>query len=737
MTNEICEKICKRRDALENIANECTDQNEFVDTLHNYIEEFNISSNDDITKDYEQSADSERCLRIGIVGPVKAGKSSLLNALLFEGHDILPKAATPMTAALTELEYDDKCKVKIDFFTDDDVNKLKDNAERYTSKIMEIKKGLEEKNKKRTIKASDDELSRRAISQANREAPVLSGAHSQYESIKKSSVQRKTEPEILEINGVNDIAGKLETYVGANGKYTPFTSKVLLKLPIDTLKDVCVVDTPGFNDPVPSRDESARKSLKSCDVVIMLSPTGQYLSENDLDVFRKITKRDGIRELYIVPSQLDSQLFNQEIVDQSQDDLEGAVSHVKQDLVRVTKNNITNINEAGVFDELLNDTDRRCFPTSGICQSMLLTIDHKNQWDSGKQKVWENLCEYYPSYFSNGDLETSKNSLAKLANIDPLKESINSVKKEKSRIFAEKLQDFERKYDAAFDNVKGKLLEYIQAKKEQINEGNIEKEISTLNKLKSAVGEIKSVADNAIKTKVEDFFDSLQDNFLEWSAGLKKETLTCVSSNTGSESHSYTTGHLWWKEEHYYTSTTLNIGEVLNSIDAYKDVVNDRFGLYLQKQVRVLRSDIQTCIRQTCHDNVGQLEIKQSEIDNVVSSIFREIANQYVKNYKEHLIQALSKVPSMSSYGSGKIEGSSADSAIEEARKVIKAIDRKAAAWITEVVEQLCKKITSCNFSSQVLDKYLKELEEKIEEKQKPKLALEKYKRLEEKVKNV
>lgn len=737
MTNEFCAEICKRRDALENIANECTDQNEFVDTLHNYMEEFNVSSNEDIIKDYEQNADTDRCLRIGIVGPVKAGKSSLLNALLFEGHDILPKAATPMTAALTELEYDDKCKVKIDFFTDDDVNKLKENSERYLSKIQENKKKLEKNNQKSLQKKSDDDITRRAIRDTDQEVPVLSGAHSQYESIKKSTVQRKTKPEILEIDSVKDIAGKLETYVGAGGKYTPFTSKVLLKLPIDTLKDVCVVDTPGFNDPVPSRDESARKSLKSCDVVIMLSPTGQYLSESDLDTFRKITQKEGIRELYIVPSQLDTQLFNPEIVDQAQDDLEGAVSLIKQDLVRVTKSNIASINEDGVFNVLINDTDRRCFPTSGICQSMLLTIDHKNQWDSGKQKAWENLCEYYPNYFSDSDLETSKRSLAKLSNIDALNESISTVKKEKSRIFAEKQADFESKYISAIETIKGKLLEYITSKIEQLNEGNIEKEIANLNLLKASVGGLKDLANNAIRIKVDDFFDSLQENFLDWSESLKKESLTSVSSNTGSETHSYTTGHWFWKEEHYYTNTTLKLGEVLNSIDSYKDVVSDRFGLYLQKQIKVLRSDIQNSIRQTCHDNVEQLEIKQSKIDNVVESVFLNISKQYIKNYKELLKQELSDVPSMPSYGSQLLEGSSAEEAIQEANKIIKAIDRKAANWISEVVEQLCAKINSCNFSNQVLDKYIAELEDKIEDKQKPKLALEKYKRLENKVKSI
>ena len=44
--------------------------------------------------------ENNRKLKIGVVGQIKAGKSSFLNSLLFDGKDFLPKAATPMTAAL-------------------------------------------------------------------------------------------------------------------------------------------------------------------------------------------------------------------------------------------------------------------------------------------------------------------------------------------------------------------------------------------------------------------------------------------------------------------------------------------------------------------------------------------------------------------------------------------------------------------------------------------------------------
>ena len=50
----------------------------------------------------EDAQSENRKLRIGVIGDVKAGKSSFLNALFFNGEDILPKACTPMTAALTK-----------------------------------------------------------------------------------------------------------------------------------------------------------------------------------------------------------------------------------------------------------------------------------------------------------------------------------------------------------------------------------------------------------------------------------------------------------------------------------------------------------------------------------------------------------------------------------------------------------------------------------------------------------
>ena len=73
-----------------------------------------------ITKNFKDkiaiAEDEGRKLCVGIIGAVKAGKSSFLNACIFDGEEVLPKACTPMTAALTRISYGKEPKAIIHFY---------------------------------------------------------------------------------------------------------------------------------------------------------------------------------------------------------------------------------------------------------------------------------------------------------------------------------------------------------------------------------------------------------------------------------------------------------------------------------------------------------------------------------------------------------------------------------------------------------------------------------------------
>ena len=72
-----------------------------------------------VVNNYDKIIKDNSELKLGIVGRVKAGKSSFLNSLLFNGRDVLPKAATPMTAALTKISYSEseKNEAKVFFYS--------------------------------------------------------------------------------------------------------------------------------------------------------------------------------------------------------------------------------------------------------------------------------------------------------------------------------------------------------------------------------------------------------------------------------------------------------------------------------------------------------------------------------------------------------------------------------------------------------------------------------------------
>ena len=94
----------------------------------------------------QRAQQDSRKLSIGIVGAVKAGKSSFLNACIFDGKEYLPKAATPMTAALTKISYSETPRAAVHFYERKDWNQILENSRKYDDALEEAyKKYVKEK----------------------------------------------------------------------------------------------------------------------------------------------------------------------------------------------------------------------------------------------------------------------------------------------------------------------------------------------------------------------------------------------------------------------------------------------------------------------------------------------------------------------------------------------------------------------------------------------------------------
>lgn len=286
-----------------------------------YIDSFNLELKQ-VEDGWQDVVDTNRTLKIGIVGGVKAGKSSFLNALLFRGRDILPKAATPMTAALTKISYSETPYAKIVFYEDKDWNAILQNAATFDERLETAIAN----EKKRRAESKKSMYTRKL---QNNMAAVQEDSLDQYtiERLKKNIDEEfracKELTEMANKRGVavntllgsdkeiplsDNLEADLKEYVGAEGKYTPFVKYIELGMNEPMLKDLEIIDTPGLNDPIVSRSIVTKRFLKNCDAAFLMSFCGQFMSAQDVTFLLKALPQEGIGHVVLIGSKFDSVL---------------------------------------------------------------------------------------------------------------------------------------------------------------------------------------------------------------------------------------------------------------------------------------------------------------------------------------------------------------------------------------------------------------------------------------------
>lgn len=204
-------------------------------------------------------------LTIGVIGQMKCGKSTFLNSFVFE-EDILPAATTPMTAALSVITYGEKERIVAEFYTNDEWAEQKQQASRSLDEVVD---SLDESK----VKAAKE-----LVSKATKLGSSL------------DNLLGKTQ---------EDSFNNLIEYVGADGKFVSITKSVTIYYPKEYLKGVEIVDTPGFNDPIVSREERTKEFLKKADVVLMMLYAGRPFDSTDRDIIFKNVRQCGIGKVLV------------------------------------------------------------------------------------------------------------------------------------------------------------------------------------------------------------------------------------------------------------------------------------------------------------------------------------------------------------------------------------------------------------------------------------------------------
>lgn len=504
--------------------------------------------------------DTNRTLKIGIVGGVKAGKSSFLNALLFRGRDILPKAATPMTAALTKISYSETPYAKIVFYEDKDWNAILQNAatfdERLETAIANEKKRREENAKKdvwgrkiqnNLVAVQGDSLDQYTIERLKK------NIDEEFRACKELAEMADTRGVVVntllgsdqEIPLSDNLEADLKEYVGADGKYTPFVKYIELGMNEPVLKDLEIIDTPGLNDPIVSRSIVTKRFLKNCDAAFLMSFCGQFMSAQDVTFLLKALPQEGIGHVVLIGSKFDSVLQEKSYANLP---LQRAAAQLVAKLSAAAKDTIQR-NSSSSQGKRFTDALPPVFISSLLYTAAQKMKNHQPLSEEEKKSM-DNLSKSYKDFEKD-----NPDFLLGMSNIDEgiRKKKLTIYKQERNRILKEKSEDYIKQKELGFLDKLNEIQKVAQqnlSDLEELDKGEILKKQREINRaLDLARGTLEQTFNEAA------FDAKKQLKSIEHDIMGEQNRFRDVKSQdkVRNEDHSYTEGHLWWKKRRHYT----------------------------------------------------------------------------------------------------------------------------------------------------------------------------------------
>lgn len=486
-------------------------------------------------------------LQIGIVGQVKAGKSSFLNSLFFNGENVLPKASTPMTAGLTIIEYAEKNTFEVEYFNEKDWTIFVNQDEDYKKREQEVRS--------KNVGAPESVIKKEI---ENRTSEKIRSAHEMVSSCSSSARQKIGQKnDSKDFFDIEDLQNVLEKYVGANGEYTSVVKSLYIKMNDKRLEGLRIVDTPGVNDPVVSRENRTRTFLQSCHGVFLLSASTDFLGSGDVSFLNSRIGGSGIGTVVLLASKFDSVLQDIGAEREMKNEERGDLFDTVELQTKKFKRRLRELSET--IDEKLRGRIK-LDTTAGIGYS----IAHKSseRWDNVERQVVQQMKRYYPNYFSS-DADI-KETFEGLANIEEIKANyLDGVFMEnKETIISEKVKDFfEKNRQEIYLTIEHILSEY-KNRYEQLNETTI----AEIQKQKELQGKLF----DGLKKKFADIFNDFSRNIQNQVKHIANNVIfkEIRSIPTESTTEAITCkGWLWGHNTNEITIDHVNTYELCNEIE--------------------------------------------------------------------------------------------------------------------------------------------------------------------------
>jgi len=209
---------------------------------------------------------------VSVCGQIKAGKSMLLNDLIFS-DETLPTADTPETAKITEISYGEKPEYIVYFYSPEEWELLKNSP-----------------------------VNENGVSGTYYDLAIKPA----FEEVRRTTGKDINEAEILARQNIRGAdLSDLDKFISVKGVFTALVKSIRIKYPADILKSVTIVDTPGINDPNVFRSQITEKWINQSDAVIFLLSAAQPFTMQDKEFFEKYLLPVPVAKILMVVSKAD------------------------------------------------------------------------------------------------------------------------------------------------------------------------------------------------------------------------------------------------------------------------------------------------------------------------------------------------------------------------------------------------------------------------------------------------
>lgn len=680
-----------------------------------------------------------RDLRIAVVGQMKAGKSSFLNAAFF-GRDLLPKADTPMTAALTKIVYAPQARAEVEFYSTEDWDDIECRAAEYPAAYADAERRLMEEMQPAkaspfakpgghsVVKPNPTQIRQRIPEAIKSSLELVDKAREQQLNVRDYLGKKEV---ISNIEGAAHLADALQDYVGSNGKFTAITKMSVLYVDDPRLQGLEIIDTPGFNDPVVSRGQITRRFLGQCDVIFLLSSVSQFLTSSDMSVLREQLPEAGIddKAIFLIGSQRDIALRQDHGIATTANTMAAKAPAEKRNAARAVAmmqllDRKLNEMASTTLDRHIHQPDQdektrrilsavRATPPRSVSSWAWLIADHCNALSDDDSYQLDELRRITGYPF---DAE----SLRQLSNIPTVRDDLLKQRERKNELLASKealllsgLREGARKH---LNN----LVQALDEESRRIQTGKL----SELEKTENALTRMETG-----RAKLEDVFDEQFVQIRQKFAQLTSEVRTQakrykVTEQKETKTESYEVSTSRWYKPWTWGDTETRYRQVVTVYASAQDAI-EQVESFADENLRGLQRAIVECVDldglrkkvSAAAMNLFDTSDANFDADLILTEINKSLRRLTipdtsfgVKSYS----QMISK-----SFGSGRVSQDKIDGLAEAQREAIATISADLEAEVNQKIQQIGKSLekTSRSFVTELtkdIQQGLTELREKI-----------------------